>query len=238
MIAETITDRFYQGRPLAAAGPLDGTAGGIVDRHHIVAIHLQAAHSGTNPLLGQRWGARLQLTWHRDGPLVVVDDDDHRQMPYPGAVEPLQKIPLGGAAVADGDYGNPRLITQFESRGNTAGVGDLGGDGDADREIFRGSPIGFEKITTPLVPTPILQVFLHRHAPHIEGGHVPIVGNVDILRLHGETNANPHGFCAEMGGKSTEFAGSLQRYRFFVIAAHHHHIAVESVQYRLVQPGR
>ena len=117
-------------------------------------------------------------------------------------------------------------------------MGDLGGDGDADGEIFRGSPIGFEKITAPLVTTPILQVFLHRHAPHIEGGHVPIVGNVDILRLHGQTNTNPHGFCAEMGGKSTEFAGSLQRNRFFVIAAHHHHVAVEGVQYRLVQPGR
>ncbi len=238
MIPQPIAHRLDQGRPLAAAGPLDGGAGRLIDGHHVVAIDLQAAHSGPYAFLGQGRRARLQLAWHRDGPLVVVDDHHHGQVPDTGAVEPFEKIPLGGAAIAYGHHGDPGLVAQLEGGRYASGMSDLGGDGNADGQVFRQLAIGLVEDTAPFISAPILQVLLHGHAPHIEGGHVPVVGHIDILRPHGETDPNPHRLCPQMGGKGAEFAGSLQCYRFLVVTAHHHHVAVEGVQHRLVQPGR
>ncbi len=238
MIPEPVADRLDEGRPLATAGTLDGGAGRIEDGHHIVAVDLEAAHPCSYPFLGQGRSARLQLAGHRDGPLVVVDDHHHGEMPDTGAVEPLEEVPLGGAAIADGDHGHPGLVAQLEGGRHPGGVGDLGRDGHTDGQIFRQLAIGLVKDAAPLIPAPILQVLLHGYPTHVEGGHVPIVGHIDILGLHGETDPYPYRLGTEVGGEGAELAGPLQCNRFLVVAAHHHHVAVEGVQYRLVQPGR
>ena len=159
-------------------------------------------------------------------------------MPDTGTVEPLEEVSLGGAAIADGHHGDPGLVAQLEGGRDAGSMGDLGGDGNADGQVFRQLAIGLVEDTAPFIAAPILQVLLHGHAPHVESGHVPVVGHIDILWLHGEPDPDPHRFRPEMGGKSAEFAGSLQCYRFLVVTAHHHHVAVEGVQHRLVQPGR
>src|SRR5690606_11157408 len=84
VIAQAIGHAFNQGRPFARPGPLDGRAEPVVDRQHIIAVHLFPGNTGSQGLVGQGGRGGLQAARHRDGPLVVVHHEHHGQLPNPG----------------------------------------------------------------------------------------------------------------------------------------------------------
>ena len=95
----------------------------ILDGNDIVAINLEAFNPGGDAFLGKGLGRGLQLGRDRDGPLVVVDHGDHRQVPGAGGVDAFIKFTFRGAALADLGQHRPALFTaQLDCRGNASGM--------------------------------------------------------------------------------------------------------------------
>ena len=85
-------------------------------------------------LLRQRLACRLQPERHRDGPLVVVDDEDDGQPLDAGEVHRLVHVALGGRAVAEKADRDARLLAELEGVGDAGGMRRLRAHGNAERE--------------------------------------------------------------------------------------------------------
>src|SRR3972149_1080892 len=86
-------------------------------------------------LLSQRPRVGLLLERHRDGPLVVLADEDDRHVPDAGDVQGLVEVALGGGTVAEEDHDDGVVAPVLGGVGEADGVGDLGRHGDGDRQV-------------------------------------------------------------------------------------------------------
>src|SRR5215469_1413567 len=114
VITQTIGQRFDQMRPTAGSGFGERASGRRAHRNDIVAVDLLAFDAGGDRLLGERFGGRLLSDRHRDGPVIVVDDKDRRQIPHAGNIQRLGNIALGGGAVAKDADRDPLFPPQLK----------------------------------------------------------------------------------------------------------------------------
>src|SRR3990167_8647117 len=124
VVAEAVADALQQHRALAMAGTLQGDLHALVNGDDVVAVDLLAGKTGTYGLLRQCRRAALNAPRHRDRPLVIVDHEDHRQLPGAGDVERLEEVALAGRAIAAGGDGDPVLAADLHRRGHAASVQD------------------------------------------------------------------------------------------------------------------
>ncbi|MDT4824203.1 hypothetical protein FQZ97_574470 [compost metagenome] len=193
--------------------------------------------AGANRLLRQGRGAALDAPGHRDGPLVVVHHEDHRQLPGAGHVEGFEEVALAGGAVAAGGHHRAVLAADLDRRGDPAGVQGLGGDGYADGEVFLRARV--LEIAAAFVAAPVEEDFLHAHTAHQLHGGVAVVGHQHILVAHQAADGDAYGFLAQGRGVGADAAGALQGHRLLVEEAGQHHASVEvGEQVEIVGPGR
>src|SRR5207248_775265 len=81
MAAHPKRHAFDEGRAVARAGAIGGLAHGLVHGEHVVAVHAHAGHAVAFGLLDDLAHGGLALDRHRDGPLVVLADEDDRRPP-------------------------------------------------------------------------------------------------------------------------------------------------------------
>src|SRR5258708_23755347 len=72
VVAEPVGHRLDEARALPVAGSRNRLRGGGAHRYDVVAVHLFPCKAGSDRLLRQRFGGRLQLQRHGYGPLIVV----------------------------------------------------------------------------------------------------------------------------------------------------------------------
>ena len=122
MIAEPVGDCLDEAGTFAVSGCGNGLFSRGAHRHYVTPIYLLADESGGDRFLRQRFGAGLQAQRHRYGPVIVGGDEHDGQFVYAGKIHRLVNITLGGGAIAEHAYGNPRLPAQLEGIGNASGM--------------------------------------------------------------------------------------------------------------------
>src|SRR5581483_1302534 len=139
VITQPVRERLDQVWSLAVAGRGNRFLDTIANRDHVVAVHLLAAEAPGNGLLRQRLAGGLLLHRHRDGPLVVVDHEDERQLLRAGEIHGFVHVALGGGAVAEQAHGDARLLAEFEGIGNARRVRGLRAHGNTEGKVVRGA---------------------------------------------------------------------------------------------------
>src|SRR6266536_353298 len=122
MVAEPIGDGLDQTWPAARLGSRDRLLGGGPHGNHVVAVHLLALKPGGDRLLGQGRGRGLQLERHADGPLIVVGDEDERQLPNAGEIHRLPDVALRSGAVVEEAHRDAGLLAEPERIGDAGGM--------------------------------------------------------------------------------------------------------------------
>lgn len=183
-------------------GPLPGAraqgrADAFGDRQHVVAVHLFAGEAGTHRFLRQGRRAALDAPRHRDRPLVVVDHEEHRQLPGARHVQRLEEIALAGGAVAAGGHRHPVFAADAERRGDPAGMQGLGGDRHANGKVLRRQRFGV--VAAALVAAPVEEDVLHAHAAHQLHGGIAVIRHQHVLGAHLAADGHSDGFLAEVG---------------------------------------
>jgi hypothetical protein len=176
--------------------------------------------------LRQGFGCGLVGHRDRDCPTVVVDHEDNRQLPDTGGIERLGDIALRGRAVAEQAHRHPLLAPQLERKRDPDGVGRVGPDRNADREIL--ARLG--EIAAPLVAAPEQQQ-LDRADPAPQLSAVLAKARQQhILGLHRARDPDGDCFLAQCRSKGAETSGALQRHRLGIEAPRQHHRPVERNQ--------
>ena len=168
-------------------------------------------------------GRRLLAARHRDGPLVVVDHEDDRQPPDTGQVHRLVDVAPRGRTVAEDADRGPGFAAQLEGERNAHGVGCMGADRDADREVLARPG----KVAAALVAAPVEQELDHGDAAQQLRRVLPEGRQQDVFGRHGGRDPDPDCLLAEAGGVSPKAAGALQGNRLLVEGPGPHHRAVQ-----------
>ena len=107
------------------------------------AIRLLGEHAdeakllaGGHSLLRQGLGGALMCARHRDGPLIVVDHEDQRQLADTGEVHRFVYVTARGGAVADHADRRPALAAQLKGQHHTSAMRAVGADRNADRKVL------------------------------------------------------------------------------------------------------
>ena len=101
-----------QRRPAAGARLLDRALRLAVDGEHVGAVDDDAVEAVRLRAVGDVLGRVLEVRRRRVGPLVVVADEDDRQLADAGEVHPLVRVAARGGALAE----PARRATRFSSR--------------------------------------------------------------------------------------------------------------------------
>ena len=121
--------------PWPARARADGLAGHLVDRLHVVALDADTGHAVTRGALGVGRDGGGHRPRHRDGPVVVLDDEHDRQPPQGGEVQRLvERALVGGSFPGDGD-GDAALALPLEGERLAAGHGVALRDDARAREV-------------------------------------------------------------------------------------------------------
>ncbi len=125
------------------------------------------------------------LEGDRDGPLVVLDEEDGPGLEHAGEVEGLVEIALGGGAVAREPHGRCLFVAELEGHADPSRVQQLAGDGDGHGEAPR--PLWEDAATLVALPEGVDEVGRdppeHHDPLFAEGGDEP------VLRPHGHGDA-------------------------------------------------
>ena len=126
---EPVGDGLDEGRPAAVAGPVGRRLGDRVHGQDVVAVHLDPGEPEAEGPLVDRPGHLLDQR-HRDRPLVVLAEEDHRGAVHGGEVERLADVALAGGAVAEVGHGADLGPVPLGPDGVADRVQGLGADGD------------------------------------------------------------------------------------------------------------
>src|SRR5438552_2889421 len=92
--AHPIGDRFDEARPVSAARARDRLRRDVIDGHHVVAVHLDALEAISCRPQSEAAGCRLDPPRRRDGPLIVLEEEDDRRLHDSRQVQRLVEIAL------------------------------------------------------------------------------------------------------------------------------------------------
>ena len=177
-----------QRRALAGAGAVDHALGDVVDRQHVVAVHhLVRDAVGRGALVDAR-DRHLLGDRRRVRELVVLGDDDERDLLDGGEVQPFVERAGAGRAVADpghGDESRPRIrapiampaATGIESPSMLIGPTITGSSAPA---LGRCDDVDVE------VAAAGVRVALGHVLRKISRGRTPIVVSAPMLRMSGQ----------------------------------------------------
>ena len=203
-------------------GPLQSSVQCFNRREVVVAIHNVARQPCTDGFLGDGFGATLQAAGGGNRPLVVDHHKHHRQVPGTGQVDALQKVTLGGTAIANAAHHRPLLVANFNGRGHTHGMAALGGNGYRYGQVFRAILPG----AAALVAAPVQQQLPEADTTQNMGSLVPVVRHKHIRLRHALANGRAHHFVPQHRRIGTAFSGTLQGNGFGIEGAGQHHVAV------------
>ncbi|MNI32537.1 hypothetical protein D3C73_864530 [compost metagenome] len=234
MVGQAIGHQFQHGATVAGQRTFARLQHGGHHRDQIVAVHLQAMQAASQALLCQRLGTGLGRTRDRDGPAVVDDAQDQRQLVGTGRIQCGVEVGLGTAAVAAHGHRDLLFLVELELQRSACGVQALGGNRHAEREVLGGIAT---VVVAALVAAPVHQHVVRAHATH-EHGAVLAVGRCEhVVLLHRGADAHMRGFVAEAGGVGAQLAGALQRDRLAVEHAHEQHLLEHRQQRAWVAQG-
>ena len=108
-------------RSLAAPRPLRRAAHRIDHRQHVVAIDRLAGHPVADRAIRQPRAGVLLDDGRRQAPLVVLDDEDHRQLPDRGEVQRFVEVALARRAFSGEGRRHARLAAQLIREGQPVG---------------------------------------------------------------------------------------------------------------------
>jgi hypothetical protein len=117
-----------QGGAIARTGALGSGAGGLVDRDDIIAVDDAAGEAIAGGAVGHVRDPHLEAHRHRDRVLVVLAEEDARQLVDAGPVAALVEVALAGRAVAEVDDRDGILPENPGGQRRADSVRDLGGD--------------------------------------------------------------------------------------------------------------
>ena len=104
--AEAVGQALEHRGTFAGAGPLDRALGRTANRQHIHAVDLFAGHAEGGRLTPDLRIAGGAVVVHADGPLVVLDHEDDRQLPERRHVQALVELTDVAGAVAEEGRGH------------------------------------------------------------------------------------------------------------------------------------
>ena len=168
--------------------------------------------------------ARLLLARHRDGPMIVDDDEHHRQPPDAGEIHRFVKVALRGGAVPHHGDGDAALLAQFERRRDAHRMRGLARDRHGRREILPWDLV----VAAALVAAPELQELRQRHAAPDLRRLFAIGDRHHVGWNHRSRIADADGLLPGAGGIGAELAGALQRDRLGIEDAGQRHRAIEA----------
>jgi hypothetical protein len=232
VIAEAIGHGLDQGRPAARARLGEGAFHAFAHGDHVVAVDLLAGEAGGDRLLRQGLGRTLLRARHRDGPLIVVDNEDQGQAPHAGEVHGLVEVTLRGRPVAEHADRRPPRAAELQGEGHAGGMRRVCADGHADGEVLARAG----EVAAPLVAAPVEQDLDHGDAAQDLRALLAERGQQHVLGRHGGADADRDRLLAEGGAVGAEPSGALQRDRLGVEGTGQHHGPVERDE-RLRVPG-
>ncbi|MEH3076389.1 MAG: hypothetical protein PGN11_06865, partial [Quadrisphaera sp.] len=149
VLVEAVGDHLDQRGALAAAGALDGVADGLEDGEEVLPV-LDADAGDAEPggALGddaggdgvRRGGQRV---------LVVLAEEDHRQVPHAGHVHRLVEAALVGGAVAEEGQGDAAVAQHLARQRGTGGDRDGGAD---DAGLPQAADVEVGQVQRPALP--------------------------------------------------------------------------------------
>src|SRR5229473_6247497 len=230
VVAEPVGHRLDEARALPVAGSRNRLRGGGAHRDDVVAVDLFPPKAGSDRLLRQRFGGRLQLKRHGDGPLIVVGDEHQGELLHSGEIHCFPQVALRRGAVAEQANRNPGLFSELECISDPRSVRRLRTDRNAIWKIM--SRTG--GVVAALVAAPVEQYLLHLHPAPKQGGVVAVGRQQGIFLSHRACNPDPDRLLAEPNRVGAKAPSPLKRDRLQVKGARQHHRAIEGNEKRRI----
>ncbi len=185
----------------AGAGVGQRALGGGVNREHVVAVHDLGRHVVSGTAIGHIGARHLGTEGRGVGVLIVVADEDHRQLLDGGEVHALMPGAPAGGAVAEIAEGHAVLALVAERQSGAGSHGNGGGQGADDGDQAQ--------LQIAHVHVPLAAAREAVHAAHVLGedaaggdaanqehGHVAVGGQEDVVRSGQQGGADGDGFLA------------------------------------------
>ena len=90
---------FYQVRTLVFDAPFPDTFDGIINSQHIIAINHHAFHSITLSAVSKLGAAELFIHRGTQSVTIILNNEDHGQVPYRSHIQCFMKISLAGTTI-------------------------------------------------------------------------------------------------------------------------------------------
>ena len=221
-----IGDGFDQRWPAAVTGPLGGLRGHRVAGQHVVAVDADSGHAVADRPVRDRRRRHLMADRHRDGPLVVLDEEHARRVEHRSEVQRLVRVTLTGGAVAEERQCHGILAQPLRAHRRADRVQSVGSDGNGDRCA---APLGEPDAAVPLAP-PDGAHLRRRDAAQQECADLAVLGEQPIRLAQARRRADLRGLLAAAGREQRQLALALQVDEFAVEVARDDHQLVEPAQ--------
>merc|ERR1711965_175661 len=205
MASEAVGEALQHGGPFTSSGPFNGPLGGGSNGQNVHAVDLFSGHSKSTGLTPDLWIAGGTVVGHADGPFVVFDHKNDRQLPELRHVQALKELPVVAGAISEegcchgiaaGVTKGIPLVAAGECRteGHWNPFADEGKA--AEQVVFPGEQV--HRATAPLAATCFLA---EQFAHHLSGGNagtqgmnVIAIGAAEpvVLSLHGTDYTGTH----------------------------------------------
>ena len=229
----------------AAAGArlLDRGVRLAVDGEHVAAVHHHALEAVGGGAVGQVLAGELEPVGRRVGVLVVVDDEDDRQLAHAGQVHRLVGVAAGHRAVARPADRHPRLAADLE--------GQRAADGDrhqrrqvADHRDQAQPDVGHVHVAVLAGGQPVGAAHvLGEDAPRLGAAgdvhaHVALDRRAHVVGAHGGRDADRRRLVAAAGVEAAgDLALAVEDVAALLDPARDQHVAVDLEEILAVEVG-
>jgi len=232
-----IGDGFDEGRAFAVARAFDCGLGDGVDGEDVVAVDAHGGHAIGLALLRDRLRRALLADGHRDGPLVVLAEEDARRAVDRGEVHPAVEVVGRRRAVAHVAEHDDVVAARLGCHRGADCVADLRADhgGHAvvvallERVVARHLPALAAVVA---VADQLVDRLAERQAAHHCGSAFAQRGEHPVARFHRRRRADGRGLLAEDRAVEADASLALQHQHAAIELAHLDHLLVEE-QHRL-----